>query len=261
MLYLSYVSKLFLGVLVLFLFCFFSGGLFGLLFGVFVCGQSPLLNKGSPIALQGSPYVLLLAVVRGHMHRNTSGDSCSGRGQLDPPRLLCTEPRTPISEGMCEDVGWVMAAGVVTLSPCHLVPSGASCQSIPGSPSCWSLGPLRQDLVQVLQPGITSDAGGDGVRGIPGREVSQGACPSLGCGVGGLYSTHGAPGIGLYLGQSWGGCDSPALPGGSTIETEKEKHFSLYQSPPTEEMRREGYTIALCFHPADSCLHFFKRCR
>lgn len=96
---------------------------------------------------------------------------------------------------------------------------------------------------------------------VTGCEVSQGACPSLGRGVGGLYSTHGAPGISLYLGQSRGGCESPALPGGNMIEMGKEEPFSLYPSPPTEEMRCKGYTIALCFHPGDSCLYFFKRHR
>lgn len=148
--YLSCVSKLVLGVFGWFL---FLGGCVCLVL-VFLWSEPRLLNK-EPHCPSGQPLPAAAGSGAGpHAQKYFWG-------QLEPPRLLRTEPGTPVSGGACEDAGYGSWS-------CHLVPTGALCEPVPGSRSCWSLGPLRQDLVRVLQPGITWDAGGDGVRGVPG---------------------------------------------------------------------------------------------
>lgn len=120
----------------------------------------------------------------------------------------------------------------------------------------------------MLQPGITwrcweRGTNGGSLWGVP----EYASLPRKQCRGG--YGTRRAPGTGLCLEQSWGEkCSGGKLgwavtpqlrAGGSTVETEKEKHFAWRPSPPTEEMRLWAHAIDHPFYLVYSCPQFFKR--
>lgn len=214
-----------------------------------------LLKKDNPVALRGREHPLHAAA------GSSAGSPCAHkycRGQLDSPRLLRAELRAPVYGRMgrcrCVDV-WRRGVGYGSWRS-HLVllvhASAILCALVKAAGMSMLAHPGITKLLEcgTTEAGVDADAAAsDNVKMLRERGTNGGSVwgvpryaflPRKQC-QGGIRHPKKGPSTGLCLEQSWGEkCSGRRLgwavtpqlrAGGSTIETEKEKHFTLYPSP------------------------------